>query len=149
MKKLKFIKGWNEFKNYSYKEVVKINIISSIIYFIILKISIISSLLILNDSRRDKYNLTLFSLAILLSGLIVVLYTTLMPLFININSKFFKNMESFIGVIICCLITTIYIGILFDNISLASNYILLCYGGIMISLGGKYTSIKLNITKNK
>lgn len=144
------MKSWHKFKDYTLKEIIKINIISTSIYIVILLATVMLGAIILDgeNSREVTSNITFLALIIFFSGLILIIYTTLLPLFLSVSCKWLKNIVNYIGVDICSLGVTILIGLSFNNIKLALIYLALFYGGIAISISGKYTSIKIYKEKN-
>ncbi len=135
-----FINGWNEFGDYTLREIVKINIISSLLYVVLISFSIRLTSYILRINRNE--NIKLYALIIFFSGLVLVLYALALPFFLKVSKNMFSNIMKFIGVIICCFLTSITIEKIY-YVEIGKYYYLLCLSGIILSIDAKYTYIKL------
>lgn len=134
------IKGWNDFGEYTFREVVKINIISSLLYLGILIFCIKLTSYILGIDKNE--NIKLYSLIIFFSGLLLGLYVVILPFFLKVSRKLFSNSMKFIGVIICCFLTSVIIEKIY-YVEIGKYYYFLCLSEIILSIYSKYTYIKL------
>ena len=81
-------RSWKEFRVNNTKEVIVINVISSMLYLVIVAVSakISSTVLGINSSFMfQNESLILNMLIVFFCGLILVFYTTILPFFMNIN----------------------------------------------------------------
>ncbi|SCJ46065.1 Uncharacterised protein [uncultured Clostridium sp.] len=135
-----FIKGWNNFGEYTFREIIKINVISSFLYAVIISFSIKLTIYILRVNRNE--NIKLYALIIFFNGLLLVLYALALPFFLKVSKNLFSNIMKFIGLIICCFLTSITIEKMY-YVEIGKYYYLLCLSGIILSIYAKYTYIKL------
>lgn len=135
-----FIRGWNEFGDYTLREIVKINIISSLLYVVLISFSIKLTSYILRINSDE--NIELYALIIFFSGLVLVLYALVLPFFLKVSKRIFSNIVKFIGIIICYFLTSITIDKIY-YVEIGKYYYLLCLLGIILSIDAKYTYIKL------
>ncbi|WP_040213990.1 hypothetical protein [Clostridium polynesiense] len=140
----------NEFKEFTIKDCIKSNIVSSVIFAgMLVGLYFISSLIIKAARYRAVVQgkdsgwsfLGVLILGILIIGLIMIIYSSLIPMFINIYPKFMDNLKSLIliSAINIFFSYTVYRAL---GKKLSLIYAVFSLGGMVTVLLVRYNSIK-------
>ncbi len=97
---------------YDKKRTVKINLITSAIYILIIGICAGAAALISKSADRS-YNdgwgyLGLILLVIFAILFILILYTVLLPLFLKLHNNYIDNLKNLVGVFVCNAVITVF-----------------------------------------
>jgi hypothetical protein len=140
-----------EFIKYDFRLCLKTNLITSSIFIVsLIVIYFINRLMFIIEDRNFQKStldngsslILVMILGFFLLNAIMIIYSIVVPIFIDIYEKFYENFKSLIGVSICNIFLTWFIYFLFRGAVFALVYIVLSIGGMLISLTIRYELIK-------
>ncbi|WP_040213277.1 hypothetical protein [Clostridium polynesiense] len=145
MKKQNFI-------DYDIKRSIKINLITSGIYILLVALGFILLEVVSNFEKKKAvgridaglgFLVILFSMILILQ-IALAIYSVFLPLFLKLHSTYIDNLKNFIGIFICNFAAAFYLKEAF-GFRFALNYILIVILGLFVTLTLKYYLIKKKI----
>lgn len=123
---------------------LKVNILALLVYLIVVAVVIGINLLIFSNTNQSNdgwSDLILFAQNIFFSGIAVMIYSILLPLFISMEEKYWSNFIKYISVIICDLLACIFVIVVFKNLKLAMIFIAIIIIGMIITSFLKFSLV--------
>ena len=146
---------FKSYKEYTLKDCIKTNIITSSIFVVAFGIIFASHRYIMNMHRQNRFDLShemdIIENAII-SGFVLFLILGIcimfIPLFVGVYSKFTNNIKSFVCIWICSLISAQILLSISGRKELAISYVITSILGSFISLMFKYLYIEYKTVEN-